>query len=100
MFYTCKKSGSSKLGDPYMKHTDSYGNICTHFVDLPQLISNYFAGSNAIDMHNQLGQDSLKIEKKRVTQAWFQLATTLVRYQCCWYLSFVSYHHPFQKKKR
>jgi hypothetical protein len=44
----------------------------------PQVISNFFAGSNVIDMHNQLHQDLLKLEKKWVTQnPWFRLAATL-----------------------
>jgi hypothetical protein len=80
-FVLTKNGGCSKLGDPYhMKYTDIYGNICTWYVDRPQVISNFFAGSNVIDTHNQLRQDSLKLEKKWVTQnPWFRLATTLVR---------------------
>ena len=79
-FVLTKNAGSSKPGDPYhMKYTDSYGNICTRYVDRPQVISNFFSSSNVIDTHNQLRQDSLKLEKKWVTQnPWFRLATTLV----------------------
>ncbi len=47
-----------------MRYTDSFGNICTRYVDRPQVISIFFAGSNVIDTHNQLRQDSLKLEKK------------------------------------
>ena len=62
-----------------MRYTDSFGNICTRYVDRPQVISNFFAGSNVIDTHNQLRQDSLKLEKKWITQnPWFRLATTLI----------------------
>lgn len=79
-FVLTKSAGSSKPGDPYqMKYTDSFGNICTRNVNRPQVVSNFFASSNVIDMHNQLRQDSLKLEKKWVTQSpWFRLATTYV----------------------
>ena len=72
-FVLTKNAGSSKLGDPYqMKYTDSIGNICTRYVDRPQVISNFFAGSNAIGTHNQLCQNSLKLEKKWATKnPWF-----------------------------
>ncbi len=39
-FILTKNGGTSKPGDPYqMKHTNSYGNICTRDVDRPQVIS-------------------------------------------------------------
>jgi hypothetical protein len=62
-----KNGGCSKLGDPYhMKYSDTYENICTWYVDHPQVISKYFAGSSVIDTH------------KWVTQTpWLRLATTL-----------------------
>ncbi len=79
-FVLTKNAGSSKPGTPYqMRYTDSFGNICTRFVDRPQVVSNFFAGSNVIDTHNQLRQDNLKLEKKWMTQnPWFRLATTLI----------------------
>jgi hypothetical protein len=79
-FVLTKNGGTSKPGDPYqMKYTDNYGNICTHDVDRPQVISIFFAGSNVINTHNQLRQHSLKLERKWATQnPWFRLATTYV----------------------
>jgi hypothetical protein len=79
-FVLTKNAGSSKPGTPYqMRYTDSFGNICTQYVDCPQVVSNFFAGSNVNDTHNQLCQDSLKLEKKWITQnPWFHLATTLI----------------------
>jgi len=79
-FVLTKNAGSSKPGTPYqMKYTDNFGNICTRYIDRPQVVSNFFAGSNVIDTHNQLRQDSLKLEKKWATQnPWFRLATTLI----------------------
>jgi hypothetical protein len=62
-----------------MKYTNSFGNICSRYVDRPQVVSNFFAASNVIDTHNQLHQDNLKLEKKWLTQSpWFPLATTLI----------------------
>ena len=44
-FVFTKSAGSSKPGDPYqMKYTDSFGNICTRYVDRPQVISNFLLG--------------------------------------------------------
>jgi hypothetical protein len=79
-FVLTKNGGTTKPGDPYqMKYTDSFGNICTRNVDRPQVVSNFFAGSNVIDTHNQLRQDSLRLEKRWITQnPWFRLATTYV----------------------
>ncbi len=58
-----KKCRISKLGDPYyMRHIDSFGNICTWYVDHPQVILNFFAGGNVIDTQNQLYQDESKLE--------------------------------------
>jgi hypothetical protein len=62
-----------------IKYIDSFGNICTRNVDWPQVVSNFFASFNVINMHNQLHQDSLKLEKKWLTQnLWFRLAAMYV----------------------
>jgi hypothetical protein len=101
-FVLTKNGGSSKLGDPYhMKYTDTFGNICTRYVDRPQVISNFFAGSNVIDTHNQLRQDSLKLEKKWVTQnPWFRLATTLVGINVTDAFLLCNYHQVLNCSKR
>jgi hypothetical protein len=68
-FVLMRNGGSSKPGTPYqMKYTDTFGNICTRYVDRPQVVSIFFAGSNVIDTHNQLCQDNLKLKKKWMTQ--------------------------------
>ncbi len=79
-FVLTKNAGSSKPGMLYqMKHTDLFSNICTWYVDHLHVVSNFFAGSNVVDTHNQLHQDSLKLEKKWITQnPWFRLATILI----------------------
>jgi hypothetical protein len=59
-FVLTKNGGSTIPGEPYhMKYTDSFGNVCTRYVECPQVVSNFFACSNKIDTHNQLHQDSL-----------------------------------------
>jgi hypothetical protein len=62
-----------------MKYTDSYWNACTHYVNQPEVISNSFAQSITIDVHNQLHQDLLKLEKKWITKhPFFCLGTTMI----------------------
>jgi hypothetical protein len=68
-FILTKNVGSSKPGTPYqMICTDLFSNICTRYVDHPQVISIFFASSNTINTHNQLRQDNLRLEKKWMTQ--------------------------------
>ena len=45
-----------------------FGNIDVRYVPRPQVVSRYFNESNCIDMHNQLRQDGLRLEKKWITQ--------------------------------
>jgi len=80
LFVLTKNAGSTTLGEPYhRKYIDSFGNISTHYVDWPQVISNFFGSSNKIDIHNQLHQDCLKLEKQWITQdPYFHLGTTFV----------------------
>ncbi len=42
-FVLTKNAGSTKNGEPYhMKYTDSFGNVCTRYVDRPAVLSNFF----------------------------------------------------------
>jgi hypothetical protein len=79
-FVLTKNAGSTTLGEPYhMKYTNSFGNVCTQYVDRPQVISNFSTSPNKIDTHNQLRHDCLRLEKKWITQdPFFHLRTTLV----------------------
>ena len=79
-FVMTENAGKTGQGDPYeMKNTDSYGNICTHIVDWPDVVSKFFASSNVIDTHNQLRQDLLQLEKKWLTKnPFFRLTTTFI----------------------
>jgi len=79
-FVLTENSGGTCQGEPYeMKYTDNYGNICTRYVDRPEVVSSFFATSNVIDTHNQLRQDLLQLEKKWLTKnPYFRLATTMI----------------------
>ncbi len=100
-FVLTKNAGTTQLGEPYhMKYTDSYGNVCTRYVDRPDVISNYFAHSNTIDVHNQLRQDSLKLEKKWITQdPFFRLSTTLIGINVTDTYLLANYHQVFNVTK-
>jgi hypothetical protein len=79
-FVMTENAGDTSEGDPYeMKYTDTYGNICTRYVDRPEVVSKFFASSNVIDTHNQLRQDLLQLEKTWLTKnPFFRLSTTLI----------------------
>jgi hypothetical protein len=50
-----------------MKFPDEHGNIHVREVPRPVVVSDYFAACNSVDVHNQLCQYALKLEKKWVT---------------------------------
>jgi hypothetical protein len=61
-----------------MKFPDEHGNIHIREVPCPAVISEYFAACNSVDVHNQLHQYALKLEKKWVTSnPYFQLHMTI-----------------------
>jgi hypothetical protein len=60
------------------------------------VISNFFSGSKAINVHYQLRQDSLKLKRKWAMQIpWFQLATTLIGVNVMDTFLLCSYHKVF-----
>jgi hypothetical protein len=75
-----ENAGSTEQGDPYeMKYTGSYSNICTRYIDQPDVVSKFFALSNVIGTHNQLCQDLLQLEKKWLTKnPFFRFTTTII----------------------
>lgn len=79
-FLATKSAGTTKAGTPYIaKFPDSMGNTCERAVPRPTVISEYFADSNKIDIHNQVRQGELKLEKRWKTKdCWFRLDTTLI----------------------
>jgi hypothetical protein len=74
-----ENAGDTTLGEPYqMKFPDQFGNIHIREVSRPDVISRYFQDSNCVDVHNQLRQYALRLEKKWVTtNPYFRLHTTL-----------------------
>lgn len=80
-----------------MKYATDNGNVGVRWVDRPDVISKYFAGSNAVDKHNHVRQFELGLEKCWITHnPYFRLFTTLLGINVvdCWKLS--SYHGLFQ----
>jgi hypothetical protein len=73
-------AGSTRSRKKYeMKYTDDHGNVCVCLVEHPDIISNFFEGSNSIDKHNQSRQFDIALEKTWLTQdPYFRLATTLI----------------------
>ena len=98
-FIFTEDAGSTKKGTPYeMKWTNDRGNVCVREVDRPDVVSHFFEQSNLIDVHNQLRQDELALEKRWVTNdGYFRLATTLVGINTvdCWRLA--SFHNILDK---
>ena len=79
-FICTEGAGSTAEGKPYeMKWTDECGNINVRNVPRPQIISQFFANCNGVDIHNHLRQYCLRLEKKWITaDCWFRLSTTLM----------------------
>ena len=79
-FVLTRGAGSSEPGDPYeARFPDKYGNLCVRHVARPQVISNYFKYSNKVDIHNQVRQFDIGLEKKWITpNPYFRLYTTQV----------------------
>ena len=79
-FVATEKAGNTLPGYPYCarwKDDTSFSNARP--VNRPQVISNYFKRSNAIDSHNHVCQFELKLEKYWVTaNCWFRIFTTIL----------------------
>ena len=80
-FILTRGAGSSEPGDPYeARFPDKYGNLCVRHVARPQVIANYFKYSNKVDVHNQVRQFDIGLEKKWITpNPYFRLYTSQVR---------------------
>ena len=64
MFVCTEGAYSTTSGTPYlMKFPDDFGNTHIREVPRPELVSNFFKVSNVVDVHNQLRQYSLRLEK-------------------------------------
>ena len=72
-------AGHTEYGDPYIaKWTDTNGNRCERQIPRPHICSLYFQNCNGIDVHNQMRQKELGLEKCWVTSdGYFHIITTL-----------------------
>ena len=72
-------AGSTAPGEAYqVRYSDGFGNLNTRSVLRPQVVTDYFKGSNVIDIHNQLRQSMLGLEAWETKNAWFRIDTTLI----------------------
>ena len=81
-FVTTRGAGSTRV-DPESPHVmrwrNERGDASSRDIQRPEVVGAYYAVNNVIDVHNQLRQYELKLEKKWVTtDCWFRLFTTLV----------------------
>ena len=79
MFIFTEGAGHTESGEPYIaKWTDKNGNRCERRIPRPQVCSTYFTKCNGIDVHNQMRQKELKLEKCWVTaNGYFRICTSL-----------------------
>lgn len=79
-FAASKNAGSTLPGEPYRaRFLDDDENLVSREVERPQVISNYFKHSNAVDKHNHARQFELQLEKYWVTtNCWFRVITTII----------------------
>ena len=78
-FLFTKGAGHTEPGSAYeAKWTDVNGNRCKRYVPRPQVCSLYFSNCNGIDVHNQMRQKILRLEKCWVSQdGYFRILTTI-----------------------
>ena len=73
-FVCSENAGSFDKGDPYIaRFPDKNGNVNKREVPRPAVISDYFKVSNKVDIHNQLRQFCLQLEKCWVTHWYVKL---------------------------
>ena len=79
-FVASEGVGSTKPGTPYkMRFPNKYGTVVIREVPRPSIISRFFEQSNCVDVHNQLRQYALRLEKNWVTcDPYFRLFCTLI----------------------
>ena len=79
-FVLSKGAGSTLEGEPHeARFPDRFGNVCIRHVARPQVVPNFFKYCNVIDLHNQVRQFDLALEKMWVTQnGYFRLYATML----------------------
>ena len=79
VFLSTKGAGSTQPGGRYLaKFPDKFGNLCTREVARPDIISNHFNKSNMVDLHDQVRQAELVLEKMGNTECAFLLVHNIV----------------------
>ena len=81
VFVATEDAGSTRPGGkPYeVRYNDEYGNVVSRFIDRPQIIADYYEDSNVIDVHNQVRQSIIGLERNWVTQdGFFRIFTTIL----------------------
>ena len=79
-FLFTEGAGHTEPGEAYeAKWTDAHGNRCKRYVPRPQVCSVYFGNCNGIDVHNQMCQKILRLEKCWVSKdGYFRIITTIL----------------------
>ena len=100
-FIASENTGTTLPGKSYeARWTDRHRNTHCRKIDRPRVVSTYFERSNCIDVHNQVRQAEVALEKCWVTKCgYFRLITTLFgitvvdcRKACRYHLSHKSRH--------
>ena len=78
-FIFTKGAGHTEPGTAYeAKWTDTHGNRCKRYVPRPHVCSIFFGNCNGIDVHNQMRQKILRLEKCWVSMdGYFRILTTI-----------------------
>ncbi len=71
-FVATQSAGHTKNGVSYLaKWKDKHHNTCAQYIPWPEIVSKYYQHCNTINVHNQMRQLELKLEKMWPTQCSF-----------------------------
>jgi hypothetical protein len=96
-----KNAGSTAPGPrPYIaKFPDKLGNVKERRVPHPEVIGDYFEGSNVIDSHNHCRQHLLGLEQRwKTTNPWFRNDCTWIGMTAIVAFRGIQYHCPHLKE--
>ena len=79
-FIMTEGAGSTHGGVPYLcQFRNKNGTVVKKKIPRPDFISKYFACANTVDVHNQIRQGTIKLEKRWITHdGYFRLWTTIL----------------------
>jgi Transposase IS4 len=81
VFVATEDAGSTSPGGKAYEHryNDEHGNVVSRFIERPEIIAHYYEDANAIDVHNQVRQSIIGLERNWVTQdGFFRIFTTVL----------------------